>query len=858
MAAEFVALSETTTVRSAISESRSVLHAVWAQVCVIVAIVVVMWLSIGAHLLEVHDKTTTDAIKEASNLAYAAEQSIDGMVAGIDQTLLFIRTARSLDPEHFNIDKWMDGANFPRGDFMIAIIDRNGMLQPNQHNAIQAPIDLSDRSHFLAQKNNPSADVLFVSEPILLRSTGKWSVQFSRELTAADGSFDGTVVLSLDPAWLTRLYDTLDIGHGRLMVVGTDGIVRAVAPVSGDGLGQNVGLANQHPNETALATEHGSFRLLSRLDGEDRFISFRRLPGYPLVVSVGLNAQEVFASYYRERLVYTVAGAWLTILILVVGFQLGRQNRRLRRSREVLSAAVENISQGLMMIDEKGQLLLLSSRTIELLDLPPELLARKPSFAELVKWQLDSGEYATEPEREKRLLVRAEPGRFDFQNSRYERTRPDGRQLEVRTKLLATGGAMRTFTDITERRLIEQQLAQSQKMEAIGILTGGIAHDFNNGLGIVIGNLDLLERLIKTNPPAAELCTEAREGALRCADLIRRLLAFARRQPLRPRQTDVNGLIDNIAKLIGRTLGERITMTLRLDDTLWPVLADPGQLEAALVNLAANAGDAMPQGGRLTIVTRPVHLDGGCSLEASEINTGEFALIEISDTGTGIAPDVIGHIFEPFFTTKEPGKGTGLGLSMTFGFVKQSGGHLTVFSELGVGTTFRLYLPRSDIGATSEVVLEEQQQTIGGDETILVVEDNAQLRVAVERQLTGLGYQALGAENATVALEILTRDEQVDLLFTDIVMPGPMDGLDLAEQAARLRPRLRIVLTSGLPGLRGADRRLAACAFQLLTKPYRLDDLARLVRETLDGDEAREAAARTGQEPLRHPPLPVE
>jgi signal transduction histidine kinase/ActR/RegA family two-component response regulator len=841
-----------------ISTSRSVLHSISAQICVIVAIVAVLWLSIGAHLLEARDETTTHAIKDASNLTYAAEQSIDGMISSIDQTLMFIRTARSLDPNHFNVAKWMDDAGSPRGDFKVAMIDRDGMLQANQHNAIQAPIDLSDRSHFRAQRDNPASDTLFISEPILLRSTGRWSVQFSRRLSAADGSFDGTVVLSLDPVWLTRLYDTLEIGHGRLMVIGIDGIVRAVAPFPGAGLGQNVGPAQQHPNDTALAAEHGSFRLVSRLDGVDRFISFRRLPDYPLVVSVGLNAQEVFAPYYRERLVYTIAGAWLTILILVGGIQLSRQNRRLQRSRQVLHAAVENISQGLMMIDENGQLPVLNSRAIELLGLPPELLARKPSFAELVRWQLDDGEYSSETELERQILVRAEPGRFDFRNSRYERTRPDGRQLEVRTQLLATGGATRTFTDITERRMIEQQLAQSQKMEAIGILTGGIAHDFNNGLGIVIGNLDLLERLVRTHPTAAELCAEAREGALRCADLIRRLLAFARRQPLHPRQTDVNVLIDNITKLISRTLGERITITLRLDDALWPVLADPGQLEAALVNLAANASDAMPHGGGLTILTRPVHLDGSCTLEASEVNAGDFALIEISDTGTGISPEVIGHIFEPFFTTKAPGKGTGLGLSMTFGFVKQSGGHLTVFSEPGVGTTFRLYLPRSHIGTATEVGPVAQQPVNGGDETILVVEDNIQLRLVAERQLTRLGYRVHGAENATVALEILTSDEGVDLLFTDIVMPGTMDGLDLADLAARLRPRLKIVLTSGFPGVQGADQRLAVCPFHLLTKPYRLDKLARLVRETLDGAGTGEAAAGTGPEPPRRPALPVE
>jgi PAS domain S-box-containing protein len=428
--------------------------------------------------------------------------------------------------------------------------------------------------------------------------------------------------------------------------------------------------------------------------------------------------------------------------------------------------------------------------------------------------------------------------------------RPDGEMRVLRVEGRAVtdpDGVIRhlagTMQDITDRRFIERQLAQAQKMEAIGNLTGGMAHDFNNGLGVIIGNLDLLGRLIKTDQTAKELCDEARDGALRCADLIRLLLAFARRQPLLPQQTDVNALVESITKLLSRTLGEDITLALQLGTPLWPIVADPAQLEAALINLANNARDAMPRGGRLDITTKTAELDAHYAALYPEANPGEYVLIEVSDTGTGIAPEIVSRIFEPFFTTKEPGQGTGLGLSMVFGFVKQTGGHLSVYSEPGRGTTFRVYLPRAQASDAPAVApTNNQQAVVGGAETVLVVEDNAPLRRATARQLKELGYQVREAEHAAAALEILSSGDWVDLLLTDVVMPGTMDGLDLAYQATRLRQGLKVLLTSGFPGVRGANQRITGCPFPLLNKPYGHDELARTLREILDRENERAPA----------------
>jgi PAS domain S-box-containing protein len=433
--------------------------------------------------------------------------------------------------------------------------------------------------------------------------------------------------------------------------------------------------------------------------------------------------------------------------------------------------------------------------------------------------------------------------------------RPDGevRLLRVEGRAVTDpDGSVRrlagTMQDITDRRLIERQLAQSQKMEAIGNLTGGMAHDFNNVLGVVVGNLDLLGRVIKDNPVAEELRAEALDGALRGADLIRRLLAFARRQSLRPERTEVNALVEGIGKLLSRTLGEEIKLTMELDPTVWPAMTDPAQLEAALTNLATNARDAMKRGGRLAIVTSNALLDARYAEDQPEVTPGEYVLIAVSDTGTGIAPAIINRIFEPFFTTKEPGKGTGLGLSMVYGFVKQSGGHLAVYSEPGRGSTFRLYLPRGPVNGAELVVSAGPRPAVGGDETVLVVEDNVQLRRAAVRQLKALGYVTYEAENAEAALLILEGKDVMDLLFSDVVMPGDMDGIELAHEATRLHPKLRVLLTSGFPDLRGSERRMTSPGYRLLNKPYRHDELARSVREVLDKDE---------DQPLANAPRPA-
>ncbi len=390
--------------------------------------------------------------------------------------------------------------------------------------------------------------------------------------------------------------------------------------------------------------------------------------------------------------------------------------------------------------------------------------------------------------------------------------------------------------DLTERREAEtqrEQLRQSQKMEAVGQLTGGLAHDFNNLLAIIIGNLDMLRENSADDPVTDELVNDALDSALRGADLTRRLLAFSRRQPLRPERAEINEVIGAIVRLLARTLGENISIEMSLSPNVWPVQIDRAQFEAVIANLATNARDAMPRGGALLIDTRNGRLDAAYAAAHTDVTPGDYVVVDVSDSGTGIPPETMSHIFEPFFTTKEQGKGTGLGLSMVFGFMKQSGGHITVDSVPGKGTTFRLFLPRVEDTDSQQENRTEEKVTFGGTETVLVVEDNDGLRRIVVRQLREAGYRVLEAPDAEVAMEVIDSSEPIHLLLTDVVMPGEMDGRDLARVAVARRPLLRTLLTSGFPDARWSGS-MSLTGSRLLSKPYRKGELRSAVREVLD------------------------
>ena len=387
-------------------------------------------------------------------------------------------------------------------------------------------------------------------------------------------------------------------------------------------------------------------------------------------------------------------------------------------------------------------------------------------------------------------------------------------------------------TDITDRKHAEAQLSQAQRMEAVGQLTGGVAHDFNNMLTAILLNADVLATQIQ-NDSLRQLAEAMRRAAEHGAELTRRLLAFGRRQTLMPRPTDINELLSDMVPLMKRTLGEHIEIKLARGADLWPATVDRGQLENAVLNLAVNARDAMPSGGRLTIETANAELDEDYAASNPDVRTGRYVMIAIADTGSGMAPDVLARAFEPFFTTKDVGKGTGLGLSMVYGFVKQSEGHVRIYSEVGVGTVMRLYLPQAKDAAVPAVTRPVELPT--GTETILLVEDDALVRASASGQLAALGYRVVAAEDARRAIEMIEHGCAPDLLFTDMIMPGGMNGRELAEYLHRRHPGLKVLYTSGhAHGAMTGEPAGAAQVTHLLGKPYRRHDLATKVREVLD------------------------
>ncbi|MBB4238013.1 hybrid sensor histidine kinase/response regulator [Rhizobium esperanzae] len=389
--------------------------------------------------------------------------------------------------------------------------------------------------------------------------------------------------------------------------------------------------------------------------------------------------------------------------------------------------------------------------------------------------------------------------------------------------------------DLTSRFKIEEDLRQAQKMEAIGQLTGGIAHDFNNLLTVISGNLEMIEDKL---PPGTlrEILNEAQSAAQDGAILTGQLLAFGRRQPLNPKHADLGQLVSGFSDLLRRTLSEDIKLSTVIEGAGLDVLVDSSQLQNAILNIALNARDAMPKGGSLTTTISRVHLDADYAKMYPEVRSGNFVLIAMTDTGSGMSEEVRKRAIEPFFTTKEVGSGTGLGLSMVYGFVKQSGGHLQLYSEVERGTTVRIYLPAVN-GARHQQAVPDQgsgeNRLPGGDETVLVVEDDARVRRVAVARLASMGYTVLEAESGHRALDLLRDNSEIALLFTDIVMPGGMTGDELAREARLFRPEIAVLFTSGYsePGL--AAKGIVPGA-QWLRKPYTAKDLALKIRELLD------------------------
>ncbi len=512
-------------------------------------------------------------------------------------------------------------------------------------------------------------------------------------------------------------------------------------------------------------------------------------------------------------------------------------HEELRRSASVLQSTFNSMAEGVLVIDTKGAVVLSNAAADQMLRYREGMTVNHLRKLSVV-YQSDGSTPLPPGEMPAARALRGE----QFDGKEIIARPVSGRDpvhLVVSGRPLhdasgAISGAALVYHDITAARETERKLQQAQKLDAIGKLTGGIAHDFNNMLTVIAGTTETLVAGLQHQPDLLSVATLIDDAAERCAELIKQLLAFARKQPLQPRNVDINSTVFDIAKLLRPTLGEQIEIETILEREVTTSHIDPSQLANSILNMAINARDAMPNGGKLLLETQNVLLDEAYAEANAEVQPGRYVMLAVSDTGTGMTAEVRDKVFEPFFTTKEVAKGSGLGLSMVYGFVKQSGGHIKVYSEEGHGTTIRLYLPPAH--GHAEMVISACAPISGGTETILVVEDDSLVRNFVIAQLHSLGYKTIAAADSRAALVHVESGQPFDLLFTDVIMPGGMTGRELAVEVAKRRPGMKVLYTSGYTDNAIMRHGRLDEGVLLLTKPYRRPQLAQMVRLALGAE----------------------
>jgi signal transduction histidine kinase/DNA-binding NarL/FixJ family response regulator len=833
--------------------------------------IVFLWGGILHSLSAEREQALRGAGENAENLARAFEEDIIRSIRAVDQTLLFVRDSYEKDPAHFDVSGWARNTQFLSDlTFQISLIDKTGLFLGSSIAPVTQRMDLGDREHFRAQRDT-AEDALFISKPVLGRMSNKWSIQMTRKILAPDGSFDGVVVVSLDPQYLSRFYDSVRLGDGgSVTLVGTDGIVRARAASGDITIGQSLA-GGRILSEYARANA-GTFQETSLIDGTRRIYAYRGVQSYPLLVVVGMAETEVLAYFESQRMLYFAVATALTALLLGVTAVIMHHEAGLRATREelhasearyaqksrLLEAAVENMSQGIMMVDANRHIQVCNQRVMQQLDLPEALTVSGASFDDVLRWQWQRGEFGqdgSDVETWLRDFV-LNGGVSDAEQS-YERTRPNGRVIEVRSTPLAGGGLVRTYTDITSRKATEMILRAARdeadrnaraKSEFLAMMSHEIRSPMNGLLGIVELLRDTAlepeqRRMVELAHASAEALLGTLNGVLDFSKIEAGAVELAP-EPVAIREL-VRVLVDAVALSAGRK-GVRLRTRWGADLPEW-VIADPVRLRQILGNLLANALKFTPSGSVVLAVSRRISPAGETLLA--------FAVV---DTGIGMPPEVIERLFEPFMqadasTTKHFG-GTGLGLSISRRLARMLGGDIAVTSAPGSGSTFTLTIP---LVAMAPATLPADAETTAPDDgalcglRVLLAEDQAINRWLMQRQFARFDMVLELAENGGQAFAAYQRME-FDLLVTDCHMPG-MDGIELTQcirsaEAAGGKQRLPILgLTADITEAM-RDGCLAAGMDDVVSKPINLHSLAvalrrLMARPSATGDMAASEAA---------------
>ena len=828
---------------AAITPSRTGLALLAANALVAVVVVLAAGAGIWLERRQLIEQTHGNLLNLSVALAAQGEQ----VLASLDLALLgaaeALDAARLDDPalalRHHEALRARQALS--PGVNALFVLDQQGRLVSTSRTPAREMTDLSDRTIFTAHRDTADAG-LVVSEPVVGRvgfAQGQWTLNVSRRLNRPDGTFAGVVAASLPVERLTSHVAGLNLGRGgTVSLFRRDGIMLARHPILPEVMGRSFAqgaLFTDNLKRSSSGTGYGRYSS----DGIVRLSAYQTFRGGEFVILVATAEAEVLAEWRQRALLEAVA----TIAVLAALLFASLYMRRLLRAREALQEAharrlstaamaeaeakrhlediYVNIAEGFLAVDERWTITYANPRVAALVFATvPQLLGRGI-------WDVMADLVGTPAYNAAHHVMRT--GEAAVTEHRGHRS---GRVFEIRLYRNPFGLAV-FITDITEQKQAAEQRQRAQRLEAIGQLTGGVAHDFNNLLTIILANGDQLMDRVRTEEVRHSV-SMILQAAERGAELTRQLLAFARRQPLEPVPVDANGLLGRLEPMLRRTIDENVEIEFVRGAGLWPAIADPGQLEAAVLNLALNARDAMPEGGKLTIETANIRFDDAYAA-GNDTPPGQYVMVAVSDTGTGMSEEVRLRAFEPFFTTKTAGRGTGMGLAMVYGFARQSGGNAKIYSEPGEGTTIKLYLPRSREAATMDPPVEPAARP--GSERILLVEDDAAVRQTVLSALQRLGYQAQAAESGVAALKVLEAPgaPDFDLLLTDVIMPGGVNGRQLADRAKVLRPGLKVLFISGYTENAIVHQGRLDADVHLLAKPFTRDALARKLRLVLDG-----------------------